>query len=283
MNKSTNIEPYWDVIKRIITESDLVLEVLDSRLVELSRNKQVEDLIKEIGRPVIFVINKSDLVNKTRLNKAVKKLKLKGEVVFVSAKNPSSVKILVYAIKKLFKKYGKREIIERDRFEPKPIYREARADIVVGVLGYPNVGKSSIINALAHKRKVKVSKKSGTTHGIHWVRATEEIKLIDSPGVIPLKKEDIDDEIRYGLIGAKDNERLKNPDLVSDSVIKLFLRHNKKAFEKHYDIKIKEEDFYDIIEMIGKKKGYLLKKGIVDENRTVAVIVRDWQEGRLKL
>jgi len=283
MKKQTNHEPYWDVIKRIITESDLVLEILDSRLVELSRNSQVEDLIKEIGRPVIFVVNKSDLVNKENLKKQVMKLKKKGEVIFVSAKSPSSVKILIYTIRKLFKKYGKREIIERGRFDPKPIYRECKADIVVGVLGYPNVGKSSIINALAHKKKVKVSKKSGTTHGIHWIKATEDIKLIDSPGVIPLKKQSVDNEIRYGLIGAKDSERLKSPDLVAHSVIKLFLRHNKKAFEKHYDIELKDKDVYDIIEEIGKRKGHLLKKGIVDENRTIAIIVRDWQQGKLKL
>ena len=57
-------EPHWDLVKRIITESDLVLEILDARLVELSRNEEVEKLIEEIGRPVIFVANKSDLANR---------------------------------------------------------------------------------------------------------------------------------------------------------------------------------------------------------------------------
>ena len=52
------------------------------------------------------------------------------------------------------------------------------ADIVVGILGYPNVGKSSIINGLAHKKKAKVSKKAGTTHGMHWVRISDDIKII---------------------------------------------------------------------------------------------------------
>jgi len=72
-----NHESYWDVIRRIITESDLVLEVLDSRLVELSRNEEVEKLIKEVGRPMIFVINKSDLVSKDRIRKQVQDLKEK--------------------------------------------------------------------------------------------------------------------------------------------------------------------------------------------------------------
>jgi len=73
-------------------------------------------------------------------------------------------------------------------------------------LGYPNVGKSSIINGLAHKKKVKVSKKAGTTHGSHWIRISDDIKLIDSPGVIPLAK---DEDLKYGLIGARDIQKIE--------------------------------------------------------------------------
>jgi len=280
MRTRGNHESYWDVVKRIIIESDLVLEVLDARLVELSRNEEVEKLISEIGRPMLFVINKSDLVSRQSLKNQVKELKKKGEVVFISAKNKQATRILFYAIKKVFKKYGKREVILRGRFDPKPRFREARADIVVGVLGYPNVGKSSIINCLAHKKKMKVSKKAGTTHGVHWIKANDEIKLLDSPGVIPLTKED---DVRYGLIGAKDSERLKNPELVAYAVIKLFLKYSKKKLEEHYKIEIKNEIVEEIIENIAEKKGHLLKGGRFDENRTISMIVRDWQQGRLRL
>ncbi len=273
------MEPYWDLIRRIITESDLVLEILDARLVELSRNEEVEELIKEIGRPVIFVVNKSDLADKKNLKEQVEKLRYDGEVVFVSALKPQDVKILLYAIKKVFKKYGKREFIEQKTGEPKTKHREARGDIVVGVLGYPNVGKSSVINALSHKKKVKVSKKAGTTHGIHWIKATNEIKLIDSPGVIPLSKED---EIRYGLIGAKDSEGLKNPELVANAVIKLFGKFSKRKFEEFYGVEI-GDDVDEVVKKIGEKKGFLIKGGRVDENRVCSLIVRDWQQGRLRL
>jgi ribosome biogenesis GTPase A len=278
--KPTNHEPYWDLIRRIVLESDLVLEILDARLVELSRNKEVEDLIKESGKPLIFVINKIDLVSKSSLKEQVEKLKESGEVVFVSAKRPKDVKILLYAIRNTFKKYGKREVVERGQFDPKPIYREVHGEIVVGVLGYPNVGKSSIINALSHKKKVKVSKKSGTTHGIHWIKATQDIKLIDSPGVIPLGN---DDDIKYGLIGAKDSERLKDPSLVAHAVIKLFMKQGSRSFENFYDVKFGDKDAEEIIEDLGLKKGFLVKGGEVDENRTCSIIVRDWQQGRLRI
>ena len=274
------MEPYWDLVKRIIQESDLVLEILDARLIELSRNKQVEELIEEVDRPMIFVINKSDLVTKQNMEKSIEKLKQKGEVVFVSAKNPKTINILLGVIKKTFKKHGKHESPERGQYDPKPQYREAKGDIIIGILGYPNVGKSSIINALAHKKKVKVSKKSGTTHGIHWVKASNNIKLIDSPGVIPLSKEN---EVVYGLIGAKDTEALKDPELVAQNIIKLFLQNNKKSFEKFYNIPLDTEDLQEIIEIIGKRKSYLLKGGKIDEHRTTNTIIRDWQQGRLRL
>ncbi|MEK6873014.1 MAG: GTPase [Nanoarchaeota archaeon] len=269
------MEPHWDLIKRIIAESDLVLEILDARLVELSRNEEAEKIVEEIGRPLIFVINKSDLVSKDILKKQVKNLMEKGRVVFVSAKSPRDIRILLYAIKKTFKEFGKRETNELDRR-----HRVTKGDIVVGVIGYPNVGKSSIINALAHKKKAKVGKKPGTTHGIHWIRATKEIRLIDSPGVIPLSKED---EIRYGLIGARDTENLKNPEIVANSLIKLFLKTNKKGFEKFYGIIIKEENPNYIIREIAIKKRYLIKGGNLDENRVCSDIIRDWQQGRLRL
>jgi len=280
MKKSTHHESYWAVIRRIIQESDLVLEILDARLVELSRNEEVEAIIKEIDRPMIFVINKSDLVSKESLKKQVETLKEKGDVIFISAKSPKTSKVLMHAIKKTFKKHGKRPIQERGQYDPKPIYREAKAEVVVGVLGYPNVGKSSIINALAHKKKVKVSKKSGTTHGIHWIKATDEIKLIDSPGVIPLKK---DDEVRYGLIGAKDTERLKDHELVVHAIINLFLKNNKEALEEFYKIKLETKEPLNITEQIARKKAYLLKGNRIDEHRVNMEIIRNWQQGKLKL
>ena len=272
------MEPYWNLIERIIRESDLILEILDARLIELSRNKRVESLAREIGRPLIFVINKSDLVSKKSIKNQLKKLN--GEFVFLSSKRRNSERILYTVIRKVFRKYGKREVTERGRFDPKPKYKEAVGKIVVGVLGYPNVGKSSIINLLSHKKKVKVTKKAGTTHGIHWIKASNGILLIDSPGVIPLEK---DDELRYGLLGARNSEKLKDLELVAGALIKLFMKENKKFFEKFYGIDIVNKDFQSIIEQLAEKKHYLLKKGVFDEHKACILIVRDWQHGKLRL
>ncbi len=179
----------------------------------------------------------------------------------------------------MFRKYGKREIPKRDKFSPKNQFREAKADIVVGVLGYPNVGKSSIINAISHKKKAKVGKKSGTTHGLQWVRATDEIKLIDSPGVIPLEERD---EAFDALIGAKDSERLKNPEVVAVEFLKMF-KDNMEDVEENYKVDIESQNPEEIIREIGLKKGHLIKGGGPDVNRTSKMLIRDWQKGKLRL
>jgi len=272
------MEPYWDVIEKIINESDIVLEVLDARLIELSRNEKVEELIQEAGRPIIFVVNKADLVSKEGLKEQVKELKKVGSLALTSIKHKGSTKVLLQVIKDAFNKYGKSEKQQR-MFIKKDKYREAQGDIVVGVLGYPNTGKSSIINSLANKRKVKVSKKAGTTHGVHWVKATDEVKLIDSPGVIPLRKED---EVRYGLIGARNADKLKNPEVVAYAIINLFYKNNKKAFEKFYKIKLSKDPELTILNL-AKKKSYLLRGGKPDEHRTIMDLIKDWQFGKLKL
>jgi ribosome biogenesis GTPase A len=271
------MESYWDVIKRIIEESDIVLEILDARLIELSRNEDIESLVKESGRPLIYVVNKSDLISDKILKKQLKELPQDSNVVFISAKSPRLTKILLYAIKKTFSEHGKRDktVLPEDLQ-----FREAKGKIVVGIVGYPNVGKSSVINALAHRQKAKVSKRAGTTHGLQWVTVTNEIKMLDSPGVIPLKK---DDEVRYSLIGARNPEKIIDPENVAISIIDLFFKYDKRIFESFYSIEITEKDYDKIIQDVAVKKGYLARGGIPDMNRTCYQIIRDWQQGRLKL
>lgn len=276
------MEPYWNTIEQIIRESDIVLEILDARLIEMSRNSKLEELIKKAGRPRIFVINKVDLVaDKRKLELGVERLRREDEVVYVTVKNRKTIKILLARIKEVFRKYGKRKNFIENPLIKKP-YREARGDIIIGVVGYPNVGKSTIINSLAFKKKMKVSKIAGTTHGVHWISAGEKIKLIDTPGVIPLEKTD---EARLALIAARNPEKLKDPELVAFKIIDMFAKEGKlERIEKFYNINLEgEADASKIIEKIAMHRHFLKKGGIPDDVRASILVVNDWQEGRLKL
>jgi ribosome biogenesis GTPase A len=280
------MEPYWNSIKQIIRESDIILEILDARAVSISRNAQLEELIKNFNRPRIFVINKVDLINKKDLELAVETLAKENEnaaIVYVSNRNKKSAKNLLAKIRQVFAKYGKRQDFYKSPIIARP-YREAKGDIVVGVVGYPNVGKSTIINAVSFTSKAKVSSKSGTTHGVHWISAGKDIKLIDTPGVIPLSYVN---EADLGFIAAKSPERLKDPEGVAGKIIEQFIKQNKiEKLESFYSFKVSEdekENPYLILEKLAKAKGHLKKGGVADETRTSIMLVKDWQDGKLKL
>ena len=280
------MEPYWNQIKQIVKESDVVLEILDARAVEMSQNEQLERIIAEAGRPRIFVINKADLATREELERATDKISKsrnveKDYVVHFTNKNRRTAKNLLGRIRQVFAKHGKRQSFIPGIKRP---YREAKGDIIVGVVGYPNVGKSSVINAIAFKKKAPVSSKAGTTHGIHWINAGHEIKLIDTPGVIPLS---FQEESRLGIIAARNPERIKDPETVACRIIEMFVKEGKLwKIENHFHFKIKEENLDNvcsILEQLSIEKKHLKKGGVPDEKRTAMTFIREWQTGRLKL
>lgn len=265
---STNMKPYWQVIKDIVNESNIVLEVLDSRMPDISRNEELETIIKDSGKELVFILNKADLVDNQTLNKVYFKLKRESTCFIISSKQ----------------KIGTKRLREWLIAKAKPSSSSIKAEneeFRIGIVGYPNTGKSSIINAISKASKVKVSSKAGTTHGQQWINIWKNIKLIDSPGVIPLKN---DDEVRQALIASKNPEKIHNLDIVAHEIIKLF--HKKNKLEEFYKIQVPkdlEKNPDEIINLIGIKKGFMKKKGLVETNRACIQIIRDWQTGKLRL
>ncbi|MEK6891233.1 MAG: GTPase, partial [Nanoarchaeota archaeon] len=256
---STNMKPYWDVIRDIIKESDIVLEVLDARMPDISRNDQLEELVREYNKELVFILNKADLVDKQTLNKRYFKLKKESNCFIISNKEKMGTKRL------------REWLISKAKPTSSSIKRENQ-EFKIGILGYPNTGKSSVINSISKASKVKVSSKAGTTHGQQWINIWKNIKLIDSPGVIPLRQ---DDEIRQALIASKNPEKIHNLELVAYEIIKLFPQ--KTSLENFYLIKIPkdiEDNPDEIIKLIGEKKGFIKKQGLVEINRVCIQIIR---------
>jgi hypothetical protein len=250
---------YWNVVKNIVRKADIVIEVLDARMPELSRNRDLEGIAKKMNKELVLAFNKVDLVS--REHYAYLKRKYKG-AFFVSGTRNLGMSKLRNALYMM----GKRKGVENPK---------------IGVVGYPNIGKSAIINALAHRAKAKISPIPGTTRGVQTIRAGG-LNVLDSPGVFPYGE----DELKLGLLAAKNPDRLKNPELLACKIIEMFLESNKLALEKFYGVKLEEEagwDSYEIMLQIGQEKKMLMKGGITDERRTALQIVRDWQRGNLKL
>jgi ribosome biogenesis GTPase A len=246
---------FWAESMRAIKEADVVLFVLDSRMPELSRNKDLEFKLSNSNKKFILIYNKTDLISK----EALKKLKSKNkEAFFISTTSKEGISALRTHLLALGKKLN--------------------VKLEIGIVGYPNVGKSALTNILSRGNKTKVSSKAGTTTGIQWA-ASNQFKIVDSPGVIPYE----DDEVKLAILGAKNPEKIKNLELVATKIIELFLKNNSKNLEKTYNFKIEEEDSYEILLRIGQAKNLLKKKAEVDESRTALMIIRDWQKGKLTL
>ena len=235
---------FWKVVNGVIEKSDIILEVLDARFVELSRNREIEEKCE--GKKFVFVLNKADLVNKKELEGWKRKLK---HVVFVSATKRLGTSIL------------KRKIIELAKGK----------NVTIGVLGYPNTGKSSVINAICGRKKASTSPMSGHTKGKQLLRMAKGIFLLDTPGVYPYKEKGR----KLALIGAQDFSKVKDPDLI---ILEL-IDEMEDRIKKHYGVEGEYDE--EILENIAKKFRKLKKGGKLDIDATARMVLKDWQRGKI--
>ena len=202
-----------------------------------------------LGKKIIKVLNKVDLLTKAEQHNLKKKY---PDIMAISATKHLSTMRLLRLINKVA--------------EGKPA--------VVGVLGYPNTGKSSIINSIKGRGSAPVSSVSGYTKGKQIIRITKKIKLIDTPGVIPYQEKD---DLLHAIISAKSPEQIKD---VEDIAMGL-LEYGKGIIEKFYDVK-KIDDYDETLDNIAFKMN-LLKRGGKPDQKTAAIrIIHDWQKGKIK-
>ncbi len=330
-------QKYPDVMRKVIEISDIVLEILDARYIEETRNLEVEEKIDAAGKKLIFVFNKCDLVDREELEKQIPKWM--RPYVFVSATKGIGLGDLKARIKMEAKrilaarKSTRVSVGEGDVIKEKMIGKSGKvtgsADeatwkrIHVGVIGFPNAGKSSVINFVARRSAAPTGAKAGFTKGVQNIRMSEGILILDTPGVIPESRytsetkgfaedvkvgarsySDVRDPERalsYLVVGRSvvggrwsvvegeaqgvdakvDEELVEKQRLVDAEALK-----NAVAISKFYGIGFMDEKGANVevlIEKLGRKKGFLVKGGVVDEDRTARLILRDWQEGRIRV
>jgi len=250
---------YPALILKIIQDSDIILEILDARFIEETRNLEIEEEIKSQNKKLIYVLNKSDLL----LNRE-KKINFSPSIL-VSCKERRDIRRLRDLIK-IFSKKIKKNFGEK---------------IIVGIIGYPNTGKSSLINLLIGKSSAGVGSEAGFTKGIQKLRLDENILLLDSPGVIPEKQYSHTEKEKISkqtIAGGRSYSQVKEPEIVVAKLISAY----PKVLEKFYNISA-NGDSEILIEELGRKKGFLKKGGLVDGDRTAKYILRDWQTGEIRI
>lgn len=231
-------------VLKIIRDADVLLEVLDARFPDLTRLPDYERLIKRLGKPLILVLNKADLVPKEWAEDWKRILQKKGyPVVFVSSKKRWGTRILRRTIKDVAPKFP----------------------VTVGVFGYANVGKSSLINILKGKTAAQAAPIPGWTKGEQLVKISRKIYLMDTPGVIPMR-----DPTKLVLIGAYDPNRMEDPELPAELLLRVL--HS-----------LEPDEWPATIDEYAMKRNFLRKGGQPDTHRAAVELLSKWQRGKIVL
>jgi len=251
---------FTKMVQEVMGTSDIILEILDARFIDKTRNPEIEKEAKKLGKKIIFVLNKADLVD-------VKELKFNCDLTQLRP-------YVLFSTKSRIGRSRLRELIATEAHKSK--FKKAR----IGVIGYPNTGKSSVINVLSGGRKAGVSPRAGFTKAVQNVRFKRDITIIDTPGVITGGEENsILPHIvkKQAEIGVKNYDKVKNPDLILNDI----MNENPGIFDEHYKVN-SNNDIENLLDILGKKWDFLKKGGAIDHDRTARKILKDWQDGKVR-
>lgn len=266
--------------RRVISENlpqvDIVLELLDARAVLSSQNPEIKKITGKFSKPVLTLMNKSDLADNNVNREWIEYYKNNGDYILpIDCKSGTGIKNISVKIREILS-----EKIER--YKSKGMDgRRLRAMIV----GIPNVGKSSLLNKICKDSKAKVEDRPGVTLRKQWVSSDIGIDLLDMPGVLWPKFESETVGLNLAFIGSIKDDILDS----AENAVKLcgFLRKKypeelASRFKLNIsDVKSEEYNNYVIFSQIGKNRGYIVSGGEIDDERCAKTILTEFRAAKI--
>ncbi|MEG1535339.1 MAG: ribosome biogenesis GTPase YlqF [Clostridia bacterium] len=256
-----------------VKQVDCVIYVLDSRAVLSCINEKFNEMIGD--KPILYVINKADLVEKSELKKwqgyffAQKK-----DCIITNSLGGKEKKIILAKLKVLCK-----AIIARYAA------KGAKKTIRVMVLGVPNTGKSTLINSLCGNKRAMTGNKAGVTRGKQWVVLEDGIELLDTPGTLPPAFQNQQKAKYLAFVGSLKDEILHLDELAGEMI-----NYNRQFNSANFVARYKMESFFDdnlgVFDFIAKARGYFLGANGYDYERVARAIIDDFRKqkfGKLML
>lgn len=244
---------------------DSVIYVLDSRAVLSSINPSFDELIGK--KPTLYVLNKADLAPLNEVEKW-KKYFLSNNKKCITANSclKGNSNVIISALKEI-----NAETIEK--YSQKGVSKTIRAMVI----GVPNCGKSTLINSLIAKKRTVTGDKPGVTKGKQWVSIDTYIDLLDTPGTLYPDFADQNKAVNLALIGSIREEILDVIELAKEMVAFLAKNYPDRLKEK-YDLATISEDYYENLTAIAKRRGYIVRGGEYDLERTASAVIQDFRK-----
>ena len=249
---------------------DAVCEILDARIPISSRNPDVDEMTA--GKPRLVVLNRVDQADPKETARWAAYFRGKGYAVLESnAKNGVGTAQFSAAVRELLK----------DKLQAYADKGQVGRVVRVMVLGIPNVGKSTFINKVAKRKTAKAEDRPGVTRSKQWVPVDSTLELLDTPGMLWPKFEDVNVGMHLAFTGAIKDDVMDIEELGS-CLMEYLGGHYAEAIRERYKVEPQEEEMgYDLLVRAGRKRGFLMRGAEVDTERMSRVLLDEFRGGKL--
>jgi ribosome biogenesis GTPase A len=251
---------------------DAVAEIIDSRIPISSRNPDLDSIIQ--NKPRVILMNKSDMANPSSTQKWINYFKSKGiPAIPVDCKTGKGLNKFIPAVNDVLK-----EKIERLKSKGM-----VNPTIRVMVVGIPNVGKSTFINRIAKNNKAKAEDKPGVTRGNQWFTLSKGFEILDTPGVLWPKFEDQVVGERLAFTGAV-KDQIIDTELLAMRLLDFLKVEKNPLFIERFklkDVDIENMESFQLLELIGRKRGMLISGGEINTERASIMLLDEYRSAKL--
>lgn len=253
-----------------IKNMDAVCEILDARIPLSSRNPDVDELTA--GKPRLVVLNRVDQADPGETRRWAAYFRGKGYAVLeANAKGGAGTAQFAAAVRELL----------RDKLAAWADRGQVGRTVRVMVLGIPNVGKSTFINRVAHRKTARAEDRPGVTRSKQWVPVDSTLELLDTPGILWPRFDDPEVGKRLAFTGAIKDDVVDMEELAC-CLMDYLSRRYAPVLAERYKIEVEPEDSgYDLLEKAGRKRGFLMRGAQVDTQRMARVLLDEFRGGKL--
>lgn len=258
-----------DKIKSFMKTVDMVVEIVDARAPLSSRNPILDTLVGSKSR--LILLSKSDMADPLVTKEWVAHFANKGIVSFSSdLKKDRLISVLSASSAPLVA--VKREKEKKMGMKPQPIR--------IMVIGVPNVGKSTFINNIAHRKAATVGNKAGVTRSEQWIKLNDAFTLLDTPGVLPMNYLDRTQAVRLAILGTMKEEVLPT-DMLAETLLDYLKDNYPSLLKNRFEIDdMASMDNHEILESIAKKRG-LLEGSNPSKEKAAYLLIKEFKDGIL--